>query len=236
MNKLDIRYIDYNSIRKNILSRQVRSRLENKIHDTELKIRIAVKEIEMVNTLIYANIKKYLLMLNNSNKMSYYEIDQLCSSTDKTVRYIQKIVLTIPDIIDKTYESSNQQNTIKQRYLSEELNHINKIELDLRTQLSTEYSGLYGKKHVTIRYTSNIEDIERKYDDNRHETIRYRSDMEDIERECDDTVKRREHAKNKKIAEAERFNYMHTKCVRALDVSNKKINGVRTFSFLGCVN
>ena len=175
-------------------------------------------------------------MLNNSNKMSYYEIDQLCSSTDKTVRYIRKIVLTIPDIIDKTYESSNQQNTIKQRYLSEELNHINKIELDLRTQLSTEYSGLYGKKHVTIRYTSNIEDIERKYDDNRHETIRYRSDMEDIERECDDTVKRREHAKNKKIAEAERFNYMHTKCVRALDVSNKKINGVRTFSFLGCVN
>ena len=104
MNKLDIRYIDYNSIRKNILSRQVRSRLENKIHDTELKIRTAVKEIEMVNTLIYANIKKYLLMLNNSNKMSYYEIDQLCSSTDKTVGYIRKIVLKIPDIIEKTYK------------------------------------------------------------------------------------------------------------------------------------
>ena len=105
MNKLDIRYIDYNSIRKNILSRQVRSRLENKIHDTELKIRIAVKEIEMVNTLIYANIKKYLLMLNNNNnKMSYYEIDQLCSSTDKTVGYIRKIVLKIPDIIEKTYK------------------------------------------------------------------------------------------------------------------------------------
>ena len=40
--------------------------------------------------------------------MSYYEIDQLCSSTDKTVRYIRKIVLKIPNIIDKTYESSNQ--------------------------------------------------------------------------------------------------------------------------------
>ena len=49
----------------------------SKIHDTELKIRIAVKEIEMINTLISANVKKYLLMLNNSDKMmSYYEIDQ----------------------------------------------------------------------------------------------------------------------------------------------------------------
>ena len=104
MNKLDIRYIDYNSIRKNILSRQVRSRLENKIFDTELKIRIAVKEIEMINTLVSASIKKYLLMLNNSDKMSYYEIDQLCSSTDKTVGYIRKIVLKIPDIIEKTYK------------------------------------------------------------------------------------------------------------------------------------
>ena len=86
---------------------------ERILHDTEHKIRIAVREIEMVNTLISVNIKKYLLMLNNSDKMSYYEIDQLCSSTDKTVRYIRKIVLTIPDIIDKTYESSNQKNAIK---------------------------------------------------------------------------------------------------------------------------
>ena len=74
MNKLDIGCYDYDSIRKNILSRQVRSRLENKIFDTELKIRIAVKEIEMINTLVSASIKKYLLMLNNSDKMSYYEI------------------------------------------------------------------------------------------------------------------------------------------------------------------
>ena len=42
MNKLNIRYIDYDSIRKNILSRQVRSRLVNKIFDTVLKIKIAV--------------------------------------------------------------------------------------------------------------------------------------------------------------------------------------------------
>ena len=63
MNKLDIRYIDYDSIRKNILSRQVRSRLENKIFDTALKIKIAVKEIEMINTLVSSNIKKYLRLI-----------------------------------------------------------------------------------------------------------------------------------------------------------------------------
>ena len=40
--------------------------------------------------------------------MSYYEIDQLCSSTDKTFRYIRKIVLKTPNIIDKTYGPSNQ--------------------------------------------------------------------------------------------------------------------------------
>ena len=111
MNILGIKYIGYDSIRK-ILFTPIKTRFENKLYDTELKIRI-VREIEMVNTLISANIKKYLLMLNNSDKMSYYEIDQLCFSTDKTVRYIRKKVLTIPDIIDKTYESSNQKNAIK---------------------------------------------------------------------------------------------------------------------------
>ena len=160
MSKLDIRYIDYDSLRKNILSRQVRSRLENKIYDTELKIRIAVKEIEMINTLISTNIKKYLLMLNNSDKMSYYEIDQLCFSTDKTVGYMQRIVLTIPDIIDKTYKSCNQkycENVIKLRYLNEEYHHINKIQLDLMSRLFTEYNEMsdiqYEKiVHKNIRF------------------------------------------------------------------------------------
>ena len=72
----------------------------------------------MINTLISAHVKKYLLMLNNSDKMSYYETDKLCYSTDKTVGYIRKIILTIPDIIDETYKSCNQKyckNVIKLR-------------------------------------------------------------------------------------------------------------------------
>ena len=60
MNKLDIKYNDYDSIRKNILSMQVKSRLENKIFDTVFKTKIDVKEIEMTNTLVSSNIKKIL--------------------------------------------------------------------------------------------------------------------------------------------------------------------------------
>ena len=67
MNILGIKYIGYDSIRK-ILFTPIKTRFENKLYDTELKIRI-VREIEMVNTLISANIKKYLLMLNNSDKI-----------------------------------------------------------------------------------------------------------------------------------------------------------------------
>ena len=79
---------------------------------------------------------------------------------------------------------------------------------------------MYGKQHV-VRCTYNIEDIEREYDDNWHETIIYCCDMEDIEREYDDIVKRREHAKNEKIAETKRLDNIHTKCVETLDVLNK---------------
>ena len=72
-------------------------------------------------------------MLNNIDKMSYQEIDQLCSSTDKTVGYIRKIVLTIPDIIDKTRNQKYCKNVIKLRYLNEEVHLINNTALDLMT-------------------------------------------------------------------------------------------------------
>ena len=159
----------------------------------------------MVNTLISANIKKYLLMLNNGDKISYYEIDQLCSSTDKTLGYIRKIVLTIPDIIDKTYKSGNQKyckNVIKLRYLNEEFHLINKTALNLMTQLSIEYNDLYE----TIRYISNIEDIDREYAD---------------------IQKRTDYAKNEKIAESKRVEDLHSKCADTLGMSDKKIKDTR---------
>ena len=52
-----------------------KTRLENTIYDTELKINIAIKELEMVSNLISFNVKKYLVTLNNSDNKSYYELD-----------------------------------------------------------------------------------------------------------------------------------------------------------------
>ena len=77
--------------------------------------------------------------------MSYYEIDQLCSSADKTVGYIRKIVLKIPCIIEKTYKWCNQEYckyVIKLRYLNEDYHLISKTKLDAMSWLSTDYNDL----------------------------------------------------------------------------------------------
>ena len=74
LDKLHIKSIDYDQIRKKLLG-STKTRLENTIYDTELKINIAIKELEMVSNLISFNVKKYLVTLNNSNNKSYYELD-----------------------------------------------------------------------------------------------------------------------------------------------------------------
>ena len=148
MNKLGIKYIDYDSFKKIFVKqvKQVRTRFENKLHDTELKIRIAVREIEMVNFII------------------------------------------------------------KLRYLNEEFHLINKTALNLMTQLSIEYNDLYDNQHETIRFISNIEDIDREYAD---------------------IQKRRECAKDEKIAESKRVEDLHSKCADTLGMLDKKIKGTR---------
>ena len=74
LDKLHIKSIDYDQIRKKLLG-STKARLENTIYDTELKINIAIKELEMVSNLISFNVKKYLVTLNNSDNKSYYELD-----------------------------------------------------------------------------------------------------------------------------------------------------------------
>ena len=213
MNKLDIRYIDYDSIRKNILSRQVRSRLENKIFDTALKIKIAVKEIEMINTLVSSNIKKYLLTLNNSNKMSYYEIDRLCSSTDKTVGYIRRIVLKMPNIIDKTYKSCNHKyckNVIRLRYLNDEHHLISKTRLDAMSRLTTNYYDSNDINHKENRFDSNMEE------DNKSEYT---------------DIRQREYIKKRKIIEKnallKRVKDLYKKRYDIRDMLDKRIRDTR---------
>ena len=42
----------------------------------------------MVVELISINLRKYLVILNNADNMSIYELDQVCSDLDKNTRYI----------------------------------------------------------------------------------------------------------------------------------------------------
>ena len=97
----------------------------------------------------------------------------ISSSTDKTVGYIRRIVLKMPDTIDKTYKSCNQKycgNVIKLRYLNEEHHRLSRIKLDTALRLSTEYSEFYdiqyeNTTHKNIRFDFMEEDIKREYTD-----------------------------------------------------------------------
>ena len=132
LNKLHIKYINYDPIRKKH-SDSTKTRLENAIYDTELKINIAVKELEMVINLISFNVKKYLVTPNNRNNKIYYELDQLCSNTDKTVGYIRRIILKIPDIVDKMYKSHDSKyilNNIKLKNLDKKFNFLKEKQMN----------------------------------------------------------------------------------------------------------
>ena len=63
--------------------------------------------------------------------------------------------------------------------------------------------------------------------DNQHETIRYISNTEDVDREYADIQKRREYAKNEKIAESKRVADLHSKCADTLSMLDKTIKDTR---------
>ena len=90
----------------------------------------------MVINLISFDVKKYLVTLNNSNNKSYYELDQLCSNTDKTVGYIRRIILEIPDIVDKMYKSHDSKyiiNNIKLKTLDKRFNFLKEKQMNVFT-------------------------------------------------------------------------------------------------------
>ena len=132
-NRLHIKYINYNRISDKLLNKAVRTRLNNNSYEKKLQIEIAVREIEMVVELISINLRKYLVILNNADKMSIYELDQACSDLDKNTRYIRKIIIDIPSIIDKTYESCDKTkkvyliNNIAVKNLNEEFNYLSDL-------------------------------------------------------------------------------------------------------------
>ena len=152
-NGLHIKYIKYNRISNKLLNKAVRTRLTNNTYEKKLQIEIAVREIEMVLELISVNLRKYLVILNNADKMSIYELDQACCDSDKNTGYIPKIIIEIPRIIDKTYKSCDKAkmvyliNNIAVNDLNEEFNYLS--DLKYTNQISIKYICML-KIHMKI--------------------------------------------------------------------------------------
>ena len=152
-NRFHIKYINYTHISDTLLNKAVRTRLTNNTYEKKLQIEIAVREIEMVLELISVNLRKYLVILNNADKMSIYELDQACCDSDKNTGYIPKIIIEIPRIIDKTYKSCDKAkmvyliNNIAVNDLNEEFNYLS--DLKYTNQISIKYICML-KIHMKI--------------------------------------------------------------------------------------
>ena len=186
-NRLHIKYINYNRISDKLLNKAVRTRLNNNTYEKKLQIEIAVREIEMVVELIFINLRKYLVIRNNADKMSIYELDQAYCELHKNTRYIRKIMIEIPSIIDKTYKSCDEAN---KTYL---LNNI-----AIRT-LNGEFNYLFNLKRTTLKMFES--ELQRIYDRNKsmNEKLRSHNAIDsEIEREII-ALKRRRRDEKKEI-------------------------------------
>ena len=65
-------------------------------------INAAREEKEMVRRLIETNMYKYERMIKNTGEMDIYSLDQACADIYRTIGYIQKIIIKIPSIVEKT--------------------------------------------------------------------------------------------------------------------------------------
>ena len=159
-NRLHIKYINYHHISDKLLNKAIRTRLNNNTYEKKLQIEIAVREIEMVVELISINLRKYLVILNNADKMSIYELDQACCELDKNTRYIRKIIIEIPSIINKTYKSYDEAN---KAFL------LNSIAIKT---LNGEFNYLFNPKRTTLKMFES--ELQRIYaiDKNMNELLR----------------------------------------------------------------
>ena len=77
------------------------------------------EEIEMVRRLIMANIHKYKNIIKDAGEIDIYALDRACADIDKTIGYIQKIIIMIQSIAEKIKIDMMKEN--KKRQEIEEL-------------------------------------------------------------------------------------------------------------------
>ena len=64
-------------------------------------IKAAHEEIELIRRQIETNVQKYENIINGESEMDIYALGQACADIDKTIGYIQKIIIKIPSIVEE---------------------------------------------------------------------------------------------------------------------------------------
>ena len=85
------------------------------VHEKKRLIKTACEEIEMVIRLIETNMNKFENIIESAGEMDIYALDQACTDIDKTIRYIRKIIIMIPSIVEKKNTIDHEKNEKRPR-------------------------------------------------------------------------------------------------------------------------
>ena len=79
-------------------------------------VKAAREEIEMVRRLIQTSYRKYVSIIESAEKIDIHAIDQACDDVDNIVRNMRKIIINMPNIVQKVNEILiKRQKEIQQR-------------------------------------------------------------------------------------------------------------------------
>ena len=83
----------------------------------------------MVRRLIETNVHKYENIINGAGEIDIYALDQACADIDKTVGYIQKIIIMTPSITEKKMKIDMiKENEKRKIYQIEQKENANKCQ------------------------------------------------------------------------------------------------------------
>ena len=124
------------------------------VHEKQILIKIAWEEMEMVRRLIETNMHKYERMIKNTGEMDIYSLDQACADIDKTIGYIQKIIIImIPSLVQKIDEFQRKKLTRRiaiQNFLKKNAIKYTKSDNTKTTIASQDFGGKKYSKNIRV--------------------------------------------------------------------------------------
>ena len=110
--------------------------------------------MEMVRRLIETNMHKYERMIKNTGEMDIYSLDQACADIDKTIGYIQKIIIImIPSLVQKIDEFQRKKLTRRiaiQNFLKKNAIKYTKSDNTKTTIVSQDFGGKKYSKNIRV--------------------------------------------------------------------------------------